>query len=58
MQNDTNTYGYNQWFYFAVRGAQTCIKYKFNIVNFVSYVLYREKSIHFLNMVINLLSSL
>lgn len=22
MQNDTNTYGYNQWFYFSVRNAK------------------------------------
>ena len=56
MQNDTNTYGYNQWFYFAIRGAQTNIKYKFNIVNFVSLFLCREKNSHSLNMEINLLS--
>jgi len=39
MQNDTNTYGYNQWFYFAVREAQPNIKYTFNIVNFVTISL-------------------
>jgi len=35
MQNDTNTYGYNQWFYFSIRGAKSKQKYIFKIANFV-----------------------
>jgi hypothetical protein len=34
MQNDTNTYGYNQWFYFSIRNAKSKTKYTFKIANF------------------------
>jgi hypothetical protein len=39
IQNDTNTIGYNQWFYFSVRNAEKGLKYHFKIVNFVSFCL-------------------
>lgn len=35
MQNDTNTYGYNQWFYFSIRNAKRNTKYTFKIANYV-----------------------
>lgn len=35
MQNDTNSYGYNQWFYYSIRNAQPGVVYTFRIVNFV-----------------------
>jgi hypothetical protein len=35
MQNDTNTKGSTQWFYFKVRNTKR-MKVKFNIINFVS----------------------
>ena len=47
MQNDTNTYGYNQWFYFSIRGTKSKQKYIFKIANFVILCLFREKIIHF-----------
>ncbi len=34
MQNDTNTRGYNQWFYFSVKSSKSQ-KIKINIVNFI-----------------------
>lgn len=34
MQTDTNTNGYNRWFYFSVKNAKKGVKYKFNVVNF------------------------
>lgn len=34
MQNDTNTKGYNQWFYFSIK-TQSKKKVKINIVNFI-----------------------
>jgi len=34
MQNDTNTTGYNQWFYFSFKNGNNP-KVKFNIVNFI-----------------------
>ena len=34
MQNDTNTKGYNQWFYFSFKNAKLK-KVRFNIVNFI-----------------------
>lgn len=34
LQNDTNTKGFSQWFYFAVRNNKTK-KMKLNIVNFI-----------------------
>lgn len=36
MQNDTNTYGYNQWFYFSIRNMKNNTKYTFRVANFVS----------------------
>ncbi len=47
MQNDTNTYGYNQWFYFSIRYAKPHKKYTFRIVNFVTIYLCRKKIILF-----------
>lgn len=38
MQNDTNTYGYNQWFYFSVRNMKINTKYTFRISNFVPLI--------------------
>jgi hypothetical protein len=54
MQNDTNTYGYNQWFYFSIKNAQVGIKYHFRILNFVILLLFRENEIHFLKKEIDL----
>ena len=34
MQNDTNTKGYNQWFYFSFQN-RSLKKVRFNIVNFI-----------------------
>ena len=34
MQNDTNTKGYNQWFYFSYRTEKTK-KARFNVINFI-----------------------
>lgn len=34
MQNDTNTKGYNQWFYFSFKNRESK-KVKLNIVNFI-----------------------
>lgn len=45
IQNDINTKGYTQWFYFRVTGTQADQTVKFNIVNFVR----RLYSIPFLN---------
>lgn len=38
MQNDTNTKGYSQWFYFSLRNRQNT-KIKINIVNFIKKTL-------------------
>lgn len=35
IHNDTNTNGYNHWFYFSIKNAQVGVKYHFHIVNFV-----------------------
>jgi hypothetical protein len=35
MQNDINTYGYGQWFFFEVRNTRKGKKAKFNILNYV-----------------------
>ncbi len=34
MENDLNTYGYNNWFFFRFRNHQSGVR-RFNIVNFV-----------------------
>lgn len=34
MQNDTNSKGNNQWFYFKVQGMTQNQDYTFNVVNF------------------------
>ena len=39
MENDTNRFGYNQWFYFSLVGAKPGITYCFKVVNFVSICL-------------------
>lgn len=44
IENDTNTNGFNQWFYFSIRGAKRSIKYKFHIVNLVNLSSYLEKA--------------
>lgn len=43
MQNDVNTNGYNQWFYFSVNGMRKGASYTFNVVNFVSIYLYSQR---------------
>lgn len=48
MQNDTNTYGYNQWFYFSIKNAKKKTSYTLKIANYVITTLYRENRIHFL----------
>ena len=50
MQNDTNTYGYNQWFYFSVRNMKVNTKYTFRIANFVLLLLCRKNRIRSLIM--------
>ena len=35
MQNDTNTYGHNQWFFFKALSQKPHQNVKFNIVNFI-----------------------
>jgi hypothetical protein len=35
MQNDVNTYGYGQWFFFEVRNTRKGLNTKFNILNYV-----------------------
>lgn len=45
MQNDTNTYGYNQWFHFSVRNMKKCVRYTFKIANFVHLFWYRKNRI-------------
>lgn len=37
MQNDVNTEGYTQWFYFQVSNTTAKSSIKFNIINFVSF---------------------
>lgn len=34
MQNDTNSCGNNQWFYFSVKNLVMGVEYTFNVVNF------------------------
>jgi hypothetical protein len=34
MQNDINTQGHTQWFFFQVKNARAGQKVKFNIMNF------------------------
>lgn len=47
MQNDTNTYGYNQWFYFSMRNIKANVAYKFKIVNFVLHIITQKKRYSF-----------
>jgi len=42
MQNDTNTYGFNQWFYFSIKNVKKHIKYTFQIANYVVDILDRK----------------
>ena len=42
MSNDTNTLGYNQWFYFSLRNMKNNVKYSFRIMNYVNIMLLRE----------------
>jgi Rad3-related DNA helicase len=46
MQNDSNTYGYNQWFYFSLRNAKKNMKYTFKIANYVLALPFRENPTH------------
>jgi hypothetical protein len=43
ISNDTNTLGYNQWFYFSIRNASKGVKYTFRIVNYVLHQLFRKR---------------
>lgn len=43
MQNDTNTKGYNQWFYFSVEGMKSGQAYTIRIVNFVKILLIKAR---------------
>jgi len=47
MQNDTNTRGYNQWFYFSVENMRAGENYTLRLVNFVTVTLIeaRKRSI-------------
>ena len=57
MQNDTNTYGYNQWFYFSIRNMKVNTKYTFRIANFVFIQIFRKNLILSLIMAFNLCCS-
>lgn len=35
IQNDTNTYGHNQWFYFKASSVKKYQKVRFNILNLI-----------------------
>lgn len=37
LQNDTNSNGYNQWFYFSIKNINTKCTYRFSIINLVRY---------------------
>lgn len=54
MQNDINTLGYGQWFFFECRNTRRFNKIKFNILNFVrlpfSLSFFRENRILFIIM--------
>ena len=41
MENDTNTLGYNQWFYFAMSGPAPRTTYTFRILNYVNLCIPR-----------------
>ena len=48
LQNDLNTCGYTQWFYFVVKNSDKNRTCRFNIVNLVSRLLFstsRNRSI-------------
>lgn len=47
MQNDTNTYGYNQWFNFSVKNTKPGVLYTFRIANFVTVFKHRKNDIPF-----------
>ena len=34
LQNDTNTKGHNQWFYFKIHNTKSHNKIRFNLINF------------------------
>ena len=44
ISNDTNTLGYNQWFYFAVSNMRKGVTYSFKIVNYVMFSLARKSN--------------
>jgi hypothetical protein len=39
MQNDTNSKGNNQWYYFSISNTRKNHNIKINIINFVNYYL-------------------
>ena len=57
IENDTNSLGYNQWFYFSVRNNSANTKYTFRLVNFVTVALLRKKNILSSSMAVNQLFS-
>lgn len=44
MSNDTNTLGYNQWFYFSLRNMRAQTKYSFKVANYVLCCSPRERA--------------
>jgi hypothetical protein len=43
MQNDINTYGYTQWFFYKITKILPNQVYKFNIINFYkNFSLYQK----------------
>lgn len=43
LQNDINTKGYTQWFFFSVKNAKKNTPYTFNIINLVrKNTLYKQ----------------
>ncbi len=49
LQNDINSKGNTQWFNFAVHFNEEGQKYKFNIVNFVIFQLFRQNHHLYIN---------
>lgn len=52
LQNDINTSGYTQWFFFSIEGGVKDVNYKFSIIN-----CYRDASLYEQGMKILIYSS-
>jgi hypothetical protein len=43
VENDTNSLGYNQWFYFSIQNNEANRNYTFRLVNMVNHPLLQRK---------------